>query len=330
MNILVVDDNITVVSIHRTTLTKKGYTVFTARDGKAAAAELTKHPIDIVLTDWLMPELDGFGLITWIRAHVKPAPIIIMITSLESVDGRVKVLDAGADAYLVKPVQPQHIIDMMTAIEQQRFQRVTAADIAKIVLKKVKPQQYSGVGIVAGTSGAAAIRSMFKRIATIRHAAFFVVLHGPGWASEALADQIQMETPQPVVIPTDGQPVVPGTIYVAPGDKHMIVSSERSVVIRLESTPPENFLRPSADPLFRSIASTYGKNSLSVVLGGTGCDGAVGCGYMNIAEGVVIVQDPSSSVSPQMPKNVITLGLAQSVLPLEKIPDELSGRIRVN
>jgi len=326
LNILVVDDIVTIVSILRTTLTKKGHTVFTARDGMQAEEVLKKTAMDIVITDWLMPELDGLGLIHWIRDTIKPVPVIIMVTSLGSAEGRVKVLDAGADGYIDKPIQPQHIVDLVTDIEQRKFQSVTTSIIEKIALKKVNKQEYTGVGIVAGTSGATAIRSLFRAIEKAERAAYFIVLHGPGWAVEALADQIQMETPLPVVIPEDGEKVERGTIYVAPGDCHMVVDPT-GPVIRLLSTPHENFVRPSADPLFRSLATAYGTRAIGVVLGGTGCDGSVGSGCISVAKGTVIVQDPSRSISPQMPQNVITLGLAQCVLSIEKIPDEISRRV---
>jgi two-component system chemotaxis response regulator CheB len=170
------------------------------------------------------------------------------------------------------------------------------------------------------------IRTFFKRIERPERASYFIILHGPGWASEALADQIQMELPLPVVIPVDGEKVAQGTVYVAPGEKHMVVDPE-GPVIRLQATPPENFLRPSADPLFRSLAAAYGTHAIGVVLGGSGCDGSVGCGHIKIGEGAVIVQDPASAVSPQMPQNVITLGLAQTIMHADKIPADISRRI---
>ncbi len=130
----------------------------------------------------------------------------------------------------------------------------------------------------------------------------------------------------PVVIPAEGERVERGTVYVAPGDKHMVVDPD-GPVIRLLSSVPENFLRPSADPLFRSLAAAYGTHSVGVVFGGTGCDGSVGCGHVKVGKGTVIVQEPSTSVSPQMPQNVVALGLAQHVFPLEKIAEELSRHI---
>jgi two-component system, chemotaxis family, protein-glutamate methylesterase/glutaminase len=327
MNILVVDDIVTIVSLLRTTLGSKGHTVVTARDGKQAEEAFKKTHFDIVLTDWLMPELDGIGLIHWIRANIRPVPVIIMITSVESPEARVKVLEAGADAYLNKPIKPQQISEVISQIEQKKFQRVTLNITDKIAVKRrSKDLGYAGVGIVAGTSGAAIIRTLFKKLEQPERASYFIVLHGPGWASEALADQIQMELPLPVVIPGDGEKIERGRIYVAPGDKHMIIDAEKAV-IRLEATPPENFLRPSADPLFRSLASTFGARAIGVVYGGAGCDGSVGCSHVKIGEGTVIVQDPASSVSPQMPQNVITLGLAQHVMHADKIPGELSHRI---
>ncbi len=328
MNILVVDDIVTIVSLLRVALGKQGHMVYTARDGIQAEEILNKTPIDVVVTDWLMPELDGIGLIQWIRTNVRPGPTIIMVTSLGSAEGRVKVLEAGADAYIDKPVKPQQIIDVITDIEQKRFQRVTPTTIEKIALTKAKKQDYSGIGIAAGTSGALAIRQMFKNIENPARAAFFIVLHGPGWASEALADQIQMETAQPVVIPDDGEKVTRGVIYVAPGDRHMVVDPT-GPVIRLVATPPENFVRPSADPLFRSIATVFGTHATGVVFGGTGCDASVGCGCIKIADGTIIVQDPSNSVSPQMPQMVISLGLSHFVVRGDKIANEISKRIRL-
>jgi len=270
-----------------------------------------------------MPQLDGLGLIQWIQAHCVPVPITIMVTSLKSPEARVRVLDAGADAYLDKPILPEQILDVVSDIEKKRFQRVTPSVIEKIALHKIKKQAYAGVCIAAGTSGPTAIRMVFNRIDRPERGAYFVVLHGPGWASESLADQIQMDTPLPVVIPRDGEKVEKGTIYVAPGERHMIVDPN-GPVIRIVATPPENFVRPSADPLFRSVATAFGTRAVGIVLGGTGCDGSVGCGCINIAKGTVIVQDPAHSVSPQMAQNVVILGLARHVLPLERIADEVS------
>ncbi len=326
MNVLVVDDIVTIVSIVRMTLVKNGFTVFTARDGMQAQEVLQKVPIDVVFTDWLMPELDGIGLIRWIRDTIKPVPKVIVVSNLRSAEGRMKILVAGADGYIDKPIQPQQIIDVMKDIENMQFQSVTSSIIEEIALNKAKKQTYAAVGIVAGTSGAAAIRSLFRGIENAERAAYFIVLHGPGWAAEALVDHIQMETPLPVVIPKDREKIERGTIYVSPGGCHMIIDPN-GPVIRLQVTSPINFVRPSADPLFRSMATAYGPRSTGIVLGGAGCDGSVGAGCINITGGAVIVQDPLGAISPQMPQNVITLNLAQFVLSIEKISGKIAERI---
>jgi two-component system chemotaxis response regulator CheB len=171
------------------------------------------------------------------------------------------------------------------------------------------------------------VKGIFTQIEGIKNIACFIVLHGPGWAAEALAEQMRGYTRTRVVIPNDGDRAEPDTIYIAPGDKHMLVAS-RNPVIQLVSTPPENFLRPSADPLFTSIAKVFGRRSVGVVLGGIGIDGSIGCGHIKVANGAIIVQEPSTAVSSQMPQNVISLGLASHVLPLEKIGAAIAGQVR--
>lgn len=327
MNVLVVDDYITNISILRIALTKLGHTVFTARDGVEATTLLKSESIGAVLTDWMMPNLDGIGLIRWIRATLRPIPILIVTTALGSNEAQMQALGAGADAYLVKPISPVQIQALLKELEQKHSVLVQQQPSHTLTHSVQSGPDFYGIGLVAGTGGAAGVKTIFSHFESLPVAAWFIVVHGPGWAAEALAEQMHSYTSSRVMIPKDGERVEPNSVYIAPGDKHMLVSG-KNPIIHLTSTPPENFLRPSADPLFISIANVFGRRAVGLMLGGTGSDGSIGCGHIKVAQGAVIVQEPANTVSSQMPQHLVSLGLATQVLPLEKIGGAVTGHVR--
>ena len=117
-----------------------------------------------------------------------------------------------------------------------------------------------------------------------------------------------------------GEPVLGGTIYVAPGGKHMEVEHRHGeTCIRLTDAPPENFCRPAADPMFRSLAKVYGRHLCAVVLTGMGSDGMHGAEAIIAAGGTVVAQDQETSVVWGMPGAVATAGLCSAVMPLPEI-----------
>ncbi|MDH3476599.1 MAG: CheB methylesterase domain-containing protein, partial [Rhodospirillales bacterium] len=118
----------------------------------------------------------------------------------------------------------------------------------------------------------------------------------------------------------EGEPVLGGTIYIAPGARHMEVACEGGKpVIHLTDAPPENFCRPAADPMLRSMVKVYGGRLLLVVLTGMGADGRKGAEAITRAGGTVIAQDEPSSVVWGMPGAVATAGLCTEILPLTEI-----------
>src|SRR5262249_43075001 len=129
----------------------------------------------------------------------------------------------------------------------------------------------------------------------------------------------------PAAEAVDGEIVRPGRVYVAPGDFHMLVESAGTDrVIRLNKAPPENFCRPSVDPMLRSLAQIYGRRLLCVILTGMGHDGRKGGEAVVAAGGSVVAQDEASSVVWGMPGAVANAGLCSAVLPLVEIGPFLS------
>jgi two-component system chemotaxis response regulator CheB len=129
--------------------------------------------------------------------------------------------------------------------------------------------------------------------------------------------------------PINGEIPIPGVAYMAPGGQHMVVTgSAARVYMGLNQEAPQNSCRPSVDVLFQSAAQVYGESVLAVVLTGMGYDGVRGCQDVKARNGQVIVQDEESSVVWGMPGAVSQQGLADLVLPLDKIADELVLRTR--
>ena len=106
----------------------------------------------------------------------------------------------------------------------------------------------------------------------------------------------------PALHPEDGDPIRPGRIYVAPPDRHMLVTRDG---IRLWRGPRQHFTRPAVDPLFRSAAHAFGARVIGVVLSGTGSDGAAGLEKIGEAGGVTVVQAPADALYPEMPRSAL-------------------------
>jgi two-component system chemotaxis response regulator CheB len=142
----------------------------------------------------------------------------------------------------------------------------------------------------------------------------------PATFTTSLAEHIQRATGIPTVEASDGMKLEGGRAYVAPGDFHFTVELQGyHKVARLLKTPPENFCRPSVDPMLRSLVKVYGRRILVVILTGMGQDGLRGGEVVIAGGGALIAQDEASSVVWGMPGAVATAGLCSAVLPVQEI-----------
>ena len=135
-----------------------------------------------------------------------------------------------------------------------------------------------------------------------------------------LAEHISRSAKCPTVEGQDGMAVEGGKIYIAPGDYHMLVEQKGpNRVLRLNQDPPENFCRPSVDPMLRSLAPIYGRKLLTVILTGMGHDGMEGGKVVVEKGGSVIAQDEATSVVWGMPGAAAQSGLCSAVLPIDEV-----------
>ena len=320
MKVLVVDDNSPFRIFLRKILHKAGYQVYLAEDGNQAWDIILEEKPDAVITDWMMPKMDGIELVKKIRSNSSHPPVIIIVTALVLKEAFDKAMQVGADDYLSKPVTPEVLLYSLNKCLNRRGQAPISAETEKTITKEL-PDFY-GVGIAASTGGPMTLMKLLSLLNPRDRAAYFAVLHGPGWMLKSFVERGIPNCKLKLKLGDHSLDIKPGEIYLCPGDIHMIVSDDMK--IQLVDSPPENYVKPSADPLFRSIATKFGEKSAAIVLTGMGRDGSLGSGYIKAAGGLVIAQDPSTAVIGSMPKSVIDLRIAQEILSIEQIPEKLT------
>ena len=158
------------------------------------------------------------------------------------------------------------------------------------------------VVIAASAGGVEALRDLLSQLPSGFPAAVLVVLHVPAAGGRALPRILTRAGKLPASSAADGEEAVPGHIYVAPPDRHMLLMDGK---IRLSRGPRHNGHRPAADPLFISAAVSEGPRTIAVVLSGTLDDGAAGCAAVERQGGLVLVQDPADSAYEGMPRAAV-------------------------
>lgn len=191
----------------------------------------------------------------------------------------------------------------------------------------VKPVQAVCIGV--STGGPMALMQVFGQISTPLSVPIFIVQHMPPSFTTLLAARLSAAGEMTVKEAEEGEIAVPGTSYIAPGGFHMTLEkSGTKTIIHLNTEAPENSCRPAVDVLFRAAAEVYGGGVLAVMLTGMGYDGLKGCQVIVAKGGQIIAQDEASSVVWGMPGAVVQAGLANAVLPIEKMADEIVFRSR--
>ena len=191
-----------------------------------------------------------------------------------------------------------------------------------------RPGQLKIIAIGVSTGGPDALARLLPSIPANFPLPVVIAQHMPPIFTELLARRLSSKCPLPVREGKQGEPLVPGCIWIAPGDFHLVVQRENNkFALQTHQGPRENFCRPSVDVLFRSVAAAYGAGALGVILTGMGQDGLKGCETLCAAGGSVIVQDEATSVVWGMPGFVARAGLAERVLPIDQIGAEISRRV---
>lgn len=331
IRVMVVDDSAIVRGLIVQTLERDPALSVVARaaNGEAALIELARTAVDVVVLDIEMPVMDGLTALPLILKK-RPEVKVIMASTLTRRNARISLqaLQAGAADYVPKPetgglVGAEDFARELTAKVKALGRSgglptpPTPAPVVRPASPPVRPQ----VVAIGGSTGAPpALMSLFADLKGELEQAVLLTQHMPPTFTAMLAEQLERTGGRPAAEARDGEPVLAGRLYVAPGGWHMTVGlSGRVPVIRLNQEPPEHFCRPSVDPMLRSAAAVYGPGVLAVILTGMGADGAEGCRAVAEAGGRFVVQDEATSVVWGMPGAAAKTGLAEAVLPLPQI-----------
>lgn len=319
MKVLIVEDSPMSVLLFRAMMNKAKHLFSIVRNGEEACTAMAFDHFEVVVTDWMMPKMNGEKLIQFIKEQVHPKPMIIVISALSI---KREVLLAGADEFFEKPISP----DVFEAALSRAYHRTLAARTEhrqpKSVVNNDVNNSFYGIAVCSGSSDTEQLRQFLQSVTAEMNASYFVVVHNTPYGIETLATQLATEVSVPVVLVNEETTIDPGKIYFSPGDHHMRVRTDRRT-FQLMNTPPENFVRPSADPLMSSVAEAFGEKAIGIILGGTNTDGAIGAGTIHTTGGSVLVLDPNETPMPLMPQNIITLGVADQILSLNEIIREV-------
>jgi two-component system chemotaxis response regulator CheB len=197
---------------------------------------------------------------------------------------------------------------------------LSTAPKAPISLRPAATETPEVIAIGSSTGGPQALFSMLTALGKNLAQPIVITQHMPATFTTILAEHIERASGIPTVEAADGMVIQGGRAYVAPGDYHLTIEAQGAQrVARLLKTPPENYCRPSVDPMLRSLVKLYGRRILVVILTGMGHDGLKGSEAVAAAGGTIVAQDEATSVVWGMPGAVATAGVCSAVLPLTEI-----------
>jgi two-component system, chemotaxis family, protein-glutamate methylesterase/glutaminase len=321
-----------------------------AANGTIALALLEQHGADAVVLDVDMPEMDGVETLRALRARGRRMPVIMfsMLTERGAL-ATLEALAAGADDCVAKPADTANAQESLQRIRAEVVPRIKALcwkshpgsrgvappaslpGSAAIHFPEPPPPALAKIDVVAigaSAGGPNALTAVLANIPAGFPVPVVIVQHMPPIFTRFLAQHLSASSPLPVREAFSGAELLPGQVWLAPGDFHMALCGETDAPrLAVFQAPPQNFCRPSVDVLFHSVAEHFGQHALAVVLTGMGHDGLRGCESIAQARGQIVVQDEGSSVVWGMPGYVARAGLASSVLPLDQIADEILRRV---
>jgi two-component system chemotaxis response regulator CheB len=192
----------------------------------------------------------------------------------------------------------------------------------------IVPPRLLAVG--SSTGGPQALFTLVQGLGRTLNVPVVLTQHMPATFTPILAEHISKLGGMPCAEAKDGEALTAGRIYLAPGDRHLLINAARAgFQARLTSDPPENFCRPSVDPMLRSAAAVSEGRVLVAMLTGMGQDGLAGTRRVVDAGGSAVAQDEATSVVWGMPGAVAQAGLCHAVLPLPRIAPKLLEMLRM-
>lgn len=320
MHILLVDDSDVSRMLLRAILEEAGFSVTEADSGVAALAALDTLQPDLITMDVHMPGLNGFEATRQIMRK-RPVPIVIVTAGVDMPGAQTAMLalEAGALMVLDKPTGPtdpdfdtkaEHIVQVIARLAPTRVRAPVDESDAGMhtVLNGWHRRPIRAVAIGASAGGPPALKLLLPLFAADFPWPILLVQHISQGFVSSYCDWLSSQTCLPVEMAVDGTPALPGHIYVAPDDDHLKLDAQ--LRIRVDHGLPEQFIRPSIDVLFDSMASSLRGDVIAILLSGMGRDGVAGMSRLKALGALTMVQKPTSAMVEGIPLAAVESGAA--------------------
>ena len=362
IKVLVIDDSALVRQVLSEVLNANSAieVIGTAQDPLDAREKIKKLNPDVLTLDVEMPKMDGITFLANLM-RLRPIPVVMVSTlTQKGADITFEALELGAVDFVSKPTvgvsegladYADEICEKVITASKVNVSKITDRQARRATAKESETNKVDKklsadavlekrsvpktklkttdkiIALGASTGGTEAIKEVLMMMPA-NSPGIVISQHIPEAFSKPFAERMDKNSAMTVYEAVDGQQVLPGHVYIAPGNRHLIVErSGARYICRLNDGPPVNRHKPSVDVMFRSVAQNVGPNAIGVILTGMGADGALGLKEMLENGAPTLVQDEKSSVVWGMPGEAYKIGAAQDQYPLEKIAGELLKRI---
>lgn len=333
--------------------------VGSANNGKIALSRIASLKPDLVTLDIEMPEMSGIEVLEHLKNEPN-APVTVMLSTLthRGSDMTIRALELGAFDFIPKPDggrMAENIVKIKAAFipifesfKRQRDIQLRLKGKISFSPTALKKAPYPAVhkqaatrsrtrdtlseivGIGISTGGPNALAKMIPMLSKKINVPVLIVQHMPPMFTASLAKSLNSKTELNVKEAVNGEPVIPNTVFIAPGGKQMKIiagADGKTRNIKITDDPPENSCKPSADYLFRSIAQHYIGRATGVIMTGMGSDGTKGLQLMKKNGSIIIAQDEKTCTVYGMPRAPIESGIADIIAPLDRIAAEITKTV---
>ncbi len=343
LSVLVVDDSAVVRQAMVAILSQApDLLVSVAADPYFAMEKMGRARPDVIVLDLEMPRMDGLTFLRRIMAD-DPIPVVVCSASAgRGTDVAIRALEEGAVDVMGKPSlgvkeflheQEEELTAVIRSAAEARVTRRGPANILRdlppltaMARPALPPRSDVIIALGASTGGPEALRTVLESFPEDAPGTV-VVQHMPAGFTAAFARRLDGLCRVKVKELQRAELITTGTVFVAPGDRHLVVrSTPNGLVADLEHGPRVSGHTPSVDVLFGSVARAAGPRAVAAILTGMGSDGAAGMLQLRRMGAATIAQDEATSVVWGMPKEAAQNGAAESVLPIERIGPALLAR----
>jgi two-component system chemotaxis response regulator CheB len=314
--------------------------VGTAVDPILARDKIKKLNPDVLTLDVEMPRMDG---LTFLRnlMRLRPMPVVMISTLTEQGAAvTLEALEIGAVDFVAKPKVDvaeslnQYAADIINKVKAAARANVRAKDSRTVEKKTIVSGSATVpkihfkttdkiIALGASTGGTEAIKDVVAGLPD-NTPPIVISQHLPAAFSESFAKHVNQASAMTAGLAQEGQQILPGNIYIAPGDQHLLVVRDGArYICKLDDGDPVNRHKPAVDVMFNSVAQNVGENAICVLLTGMGADGAKGMKAMHDAGAKTIIQDEASSVVWGMPGEAYKLGCTDYVQPLDQVARQI-------